>query len=259
MRYDEKLIANLRMLGLTHYGAKAYLALVTLGPLGAAAVAEASEVPRSKVYDVLRRLVREDWITTTGTRPMSYAARDPREVMGSRRERMNDELDSMTAELRTRFDGVMEKEPPNAWMIRGSRNIAARVRDMTGRAREEVLMLGALYLPEELEALRDVAPELRRKGVRVRILTRSMIVTADGPIDLVEELRPLTEEVRTIGAPMIKFIVTDGRDIMIMFSPVAGEVPDVAGSIAIWMPRSEVAAQMRGNFNMIWDGMDPGS
>jgi len=62
MRYDEKLMASLRTLGLTYYGARAYLVLVSMGPQGAAAVAEASGVPRSKVYDVLRRLVREEWI-----------------------------------------------------------------------------------------------------------------------------------------------------------------------------------------------------
>jgi hypothetical protein len=89
--------------------------------------------------------------------------------------------------------------------------------------------------------------------VRVRALTSPSIVTAAGTVDLIEELRPLTEEVRTIPAPMIKFIVADGRDIMIMFSPVIGEVPDVAGSVAIWMPRSEVAAQMRDNFYLVWD------
>ncbi len=258
IRYDERLIADLRMLGLTNYCARAYLALVSLGPMGAAAVAEASGVPRSKVYDVLRRLVREEWITTTGTRPLGYAARDPRDAIGSRRERMLDELDSTAAELQTRYDGVVEKEPPNAWMIRGSKNIAARVRDILGRAREEVLLLGALYLPEELETMVGVAPELHRKGVRVRVLTRSMIVTADGTIDLVKELRPLTDEVRVIRAPMIKFLVADGRDILIMFSPVIGEVPDLAGSVAIWLPRSEVAAQMKGNFYMVWDGTAPG-
>jgi sugar-specific transcriptional regulator TrmB len=139
-------------------------------------------------------------------------------------------------------------------MVRGSQNIAARARDMLERAREEVLLLGALYLREELEAMVQVAPELRRRGVRVRVMTRPTIVTAEGEIDLVKELRPLTEEVRTMRTPMIKFIVTDGRDIMIMFSPVVGEVPDVASSVAIWMPRSEVAAQMKGNFYMIWDG-----
>ncbi|MDW5563805.1 MAG: helix-turn-helix domain-containing protein [Methanomassiliicoccus sp.] len=254
MRYDDKLISNLRMLGLTDYGARAYLALITYGPLGASAVAEASTVPRSKVYDVLRRLVREEWVTTTGTRPMRYAACDPRKVMGSRRERMIDELDSTAAELRTRYDGVVEKEPPNAWMVRGSQNIAARVREILGRAREEVLLLGALYMREELEVMVQVAPELRRKGVRVRVMTRSTIATADGGLDLVKELRPLTEEVRIIRTPMIKFIVADGRDIMIMFSPVVGEVPDVASSLAIWMPRSEVAAQMKDNFYMMWDG-----
>lgn len=88
----------------------------------------------------------------------------------------------------------------------------------------------------------------------MRVMARPTIVTAEGEIDLVKELRPLTEEVRTMRTPMIKFIVTDGRDIMIMFSPVVGEVPDVASSVAIWMPRSEVAAQMKGNFYMIWDG-----
>ena len=254
MKHDDRLIANLKRLGLTDYGARAYLALVTHGPQGAAAVAERSGVPRSKVYEVLRRLVREEWVAASGTRPLIYTARDPREAMGLRRERMNDELDSTMMEMRTRYDGVVEREPPNAWMVRGSQNIAARARDMLERAREEVLLLGALYLREELEAMVQVAPELRRRGVRVRVMTRPTIVTAEGEIDLVKELRPLTEEVRTMRTPMIKFIVTDGRDIMIMFSPVVGEVPDVASSVAIWMPRSEVAAQMKGNFYMIWDG-----
>jgi sugar-specific transcriptional regulator TrmB len=138
-------------------------------------------------------------------------------------------------------------------MVRGPQNIAVRVGDMLRRARDEVLLLGALYTPEELEAMKKAAPDLCRRGVRVRALTSPSIVTAAGTVDLIEELRPLTEEVRTIPAPMIKFIVADGRDIMIMFSPVIGEVPDVAGSVAIWMPRSEVAAQMRDNFYLVWD------
>ena len=52
MKHDDRLIANLKRLGLTDYGARAYLALVTHGPQGAAAVAERSGGPRSKVYEV---------------------------------------------------------------------------------------------------------------------------------------------------------------------------------------------------------------
>lgn len=257
MHFDEHILGVLRTMGLTHYGAKAYYALTALGPVGAAALALESSIPRSKVYEVLGRLVREGWAVAVNTRPMQYRARDPREVLGVRRERLVAEVDIASLELSSMFNRAVEKEPPNAWMVRGEEKIIARVSDLLERAQEEVLFLGALYLPGELEALERLVPAARKRGVRVQALVRETIATERGELVLAQRLSRVTPEVKVMSTPVIKFIIADRKEFMIMFSPVADEVADLTNALAIWMPRTEVAELMRSNFNMIWSSERP--
>lgn len=257
MHFDEHTLEVLRAMGLTHYGSRAYYALTALGPVGAAALALESDIPRSKVYEILGRLVREGWAVAIDTRPMQYRARDPREVLGARRERLMADVDTASLELSSMFDRAVDKEPPNAWMVRGEDKIIARVSDLLQRAREEVLFLGALYLPGELEALERLVPEARERGVTVRALVRESITTERGEVVLARRLRRLTPDVKVMSTPVIKFIIADRMEFMIMFSPVADEVADLTNALAIWMPRTEVAELMRSNFNMMWSSERP--
>ena len=253
MHFEENTLEVLRALGLTHYGARAYYALTAMGPSGAAALAEETGIPRSKIYEVLGRLVREGWATATDTRPLRYRPRDPREVLAARRESITAKVDGASRELSGMFDRAVEREPPNAWMVRGEENIVARVSDLMRRAREEVLFLGALYLPGELDALDRLVPEARKRGVKVRALVRESIATDRGEIILARRLASLTLEVKVMYTPVIKFVIADQREIMIMFSLVTGEVADLTNALAIWMPRTEVAALMRSNFMLMWN------
>jgi sugar-specific transcriptional regulator TrmB len=59
VRIDDKLVKGLATIGLTEYQAKVYIATVGLGEASAYAIAEAADVPRSKVYSVLDDLVDE--------------------------------------------------------------------------------------------------------------------------------------------------------------------------------------------------------
>jgi len=257
MSFEERTISVLQSLGLTYYGAKAYHTLVALGPSGASTLAEESQIPRSKIYGVLRRLVREGWVITANTRPLQYRARDPREVMGARLENFQTEVNLASAELASMFDGIVERESPNAWMIRGEENIARRVSDMVRRAREEILFLGALYLPSEMDALASQIPLARDKGVEIKVLVRDHMATEGGEVILAERLRELTPDVRVMRTPSIKFIIADHREILLMFSLVVGDVADLSNVAAIWMPRSEIATLMRSNFLMMWDVQEP--
>ena len=55
-------IEMLKGLGLTMYEAQAYLTLTSLISSTASEIAEKSEIPRSKIYDVLKRLVEKNYI-----------------------------------------------------------------------------------------------------------------------------------------------------------------------------------------------------
>jgi sugar-specific transcriptional regulator TrmB len=67
-----------RALNLSQYESRAYLALVTNGEVSPSELAQRSEIPRPRAYDVLRTLVRKGLATERLGRPLRYAAADPR-------------------------------------------------------------------------------------------------------------------------------------------------------------------------------------
>jgi len=52
----------LQKLGLSTYEAKAYMALAASGPTTATVLVAESEVPRTRIYGVLKRLEEKKWI-----------------------------------------------------------------------------------------------------------------------------------------------------------------------------------------------------
>ncbi|WP_367884737.1 TrmB family transcriptional regulator [Thermococcus sp. JCM 11816] len=80
---DEKLVENLKRLGLKDYEARVYAALVLLGPSKASEVARESGVPRPKVYEVLKELHRKGFVDfSEGGKPAFFRAVEPEKVIG---------------------------------------------------------------------------------------------------------------------------------------------------------------------------------
>jgi sugar-specific transcriptional regulator TrmB len=63
MIHDPSTISTLQKLGLTYYEAKAYLALMITGVTKPSILSEESEIPRTKIYGVLKSLEESNWIT----------------------------------------------------------------------------------------------------------------------------------------------------------------------------------------------------
>jgi sugar-specific transcriptional regulator TrmB len=79
MMFDENMLSALKKLGLTHYGAKSYIVITTFGPINATTIAKEANIQRTKIYDVLKKLEEEGWITVEhGKRPMLFSAQDPK-------------------------------------------------------------------------------------------------------------------------------------------------------------------------------------
>jgi len=71
-------MADLRDLGLSSYEDRAYRTLLDLGPVSAAKVSEASEVPKGRIYDVLEGLQTHGMVRVqSASRPKRYVAVEP--------------------------------------------------------------------------------------------------------------------------------------------------------------------------------------
>jgi sugar-specific transcriptional regulator TrmB len=144
MLLDEKTLVTLQKLGLTYYGARIYETLVLLGPSDATRLSAESGVPRTKVYDILRRLETEGWITSKRTRPITYTARYPGDVLEERKAAFNAAVDETSNELSMLYDNQMDKENPRVWLLRGSGNVTVKLLDMVGRSKKSILLMGPL-------------------------------------------------------------------------------------------------------------------
>lgn len=252
MLLDQNTIENLQKLGLTVYGARAYAVLIATGPMDAGTIAREAEIPRTKIYEVLRRLKEGKWVTIEKGRPATVTPRYPREAIEEKKQAFNSDMDQLSNELAMTYDRLMEKENPKVWLIRGMDKITSKTLEMMGKARQSVMMLGTLYSPTEVDLIKREIVRARKRGVSVRIITRPLIKYGGSTFNIAESFSAVTSDVRIAFPPYLKFVMIDDRETLIMFSRVDEDTPDLDSIIAIWIPNSPVTSYMASNFNMEW-------
>jgi len=270
MLLDTKTIGTLQKLGLTSYEAKAYTALVALGPATATELSIESEVPRPKIYGALQRLEEEKWITVSKGKPSTYIPRYPREVVEQRKTLFCSELDQMSNELTLLYDRQIENESLNALLIRGFDSISAKMMEMMDRTRRSVLIMGTFVSPVEIEQLNKKIIKAKKKDVTVRIL----VITSrskESETDIIKAFRPIKNDVRLLvhqledlnklddrygdRSGFARWVIIDRREILLALTRADEKVPDLDSAIAMWVSNASIAQYlMRPQlFDKLWE------
>ncbi|HVM45210.1 MAG TPA: helix-turn-helix domain-containing protein [Candidatus Thermoplasmatota archaeon] len=216
-----RILDTLRQLGLTEYGARCYVALLALQESEAAAVAEAAEVPRTKVYATLKDLADQGWVVALGGRPVRYRAAPPDERIAAAEKRMAEEAQTAMRELQARYAMGAQMVPFTAYLLRGRPAIEERTADLVRRAREELFVNLGFALPGEERALATALRAARDRGVRIRLLL--------GPQVDARAFGDLAKGARRAVFPF-RGVACDWRQALIVL-PGAGEEP-----VGLWNP-----------------------
>lgn len=111
------------LLDLTDYDAQALETLIDLGRTTAPDLAEATGIPKARIYDVLDSLADEGYIKVIPGRPKEYEPKPPREILDTAIEnerqtyetykhRITEHRDAILAQLKPRFEqGSSEVSP----------------------------------------------------------------------------------------------------------------------------------------------------
>jgi len=161
----------LHELGLTQYETRAYLALLDKGALTASQISEYSEVPYSKIYEVLASLEKKGWIKAERGRPSKYYPKSPSEALEVARLRLEEMTKSweqaILGELQPLYDKRGIREKPDIWILRGEFSIMAKLKETLDKAKKEV-MIAAPSLPGTLEdTVVSTLTRLQNAGVDV--------------------------------------------------------------------------------------------
>lgn len=180
-------VENLMKLGLNEYEARVYAAGVALGPAKARRVHEVSEVPRSRVYDVLDSLVDRGIMNVAPSQPRMYWAVPPASAV----EQLREEYIQAGQEAIEQLEGLSVDEPPAyepVWTLRGQQNIHDTLDRIISSA-EDTIHIG-LNNPTHLDPHLDSLTRALERGVSVKV-----VLIGPHDAEAREKLRPLRAKV----------------------------------------------------------------
>jgi len=156
----ESIVEGLKKLGLTEYEAKAYAALVGLGEATAREVHEASKVPRTRIYDILKDLAEKGFVEFIQGSPTYYRVVEPERVMERLREDLLEAIDLSQRELKSLNMEVQGSSP--VWCIRSEWAIKNRIRDFLGTVDKDLMIFC-----QNSEFLNEYKSELKKHNLRI--------------------------------------------------------------------------------------------
>jgi sugar-specific transcriptional regulator TrmB len=188
----------LEALGLTEYEAKAYVSLVEKGASNAGDLSEHTEIPHSKIYEVLMRLEKKKLVEVQKSRPLFFKAIRPsiaiqdmetelkgdleQELLGKKRNLENkfnnrireiSKAQTVLEELDNFYEKKEEVEPSEefVWTIRGKSNICNQAKEIILSAQSEVRLMVPSDDFSELESAIKTACS---KGVKVQSVVHEL-------------------------------------------------------------------------------------
>lgn len=198
----EALVETLEAAGLSPYEANAYVALLDLGTASATDIADASDVPAPRIYDVLQSLEDRKYVETFEQPSLQARAHSTSEVVEDLTERAS-RLERAADEITDRW------ERPE--LSAGGASIVSRFQTVLDRA--ETIIAESNYLVllsttvEHLERLQPALSDAVDRGVSVRV---SVHTEDDDLPDAAEFARVCTEaRHRPLPAPFV--VIGDRR------------------------------------------------
>ncbi len=158
---ETKLMERLRALGFTTYESKAYITLLKNNPSTRYELSKNSGVPRSAIYDVIKKLETLGAVNALYTSPEKYVPLPPDQLLSLLERQFKERLEDARKALE-QFD--TEIEPGHLWNIVGYQNMLHKAREMISNAKETIFLSiwdrECKKLKEDLDAAHD-------RGIRI--------------------------------------------------------------------------------------------
>jgi sugar-specific transcriptional regulator TrmB len=133
----------LRRFDCTGYESKAYMTLLSAGPMVAIDVARYAKIPSARVYDVLQSLELKGLVRKQGIRPAKYDAEHPRSVVTHELQKIQDTAEKALVEAEQTWE--LRRDPReaalgNCWSVLGYDGFAREVKANVAGSKESILI-----------------------------------------------------------------------------------------------------------------------
>ena len=235
----------LRELGLTAYESAVFLSLMERGVMTASGVSESAGVPFSKVYEVLNNLERKGWIDVERGRPSRYFCKSPKEAFEAARRELEGKLrgweHAITEELQPLYEKRELREKPDIWILRGEASVLAKLQEMLGKARSQVMVAAPLFARSLAEKTVPLLTGIQFGDVKI------LVMVAGAPKDWGLDRLSGVVEVRWRDNLFGGGLIVDGEEALLFL----GE--EDKPSLVVWSNHVGLVKFAKDYFQYLWD------
>ena len=244
---SEKTRRVLQDLGLTDYEIKTYVTLLSNPGSQASDISRESDVPVSKIYEVLGNLERKGWVESQHSRPSKYFPKSPSTALQAYRLKLESDLkaneDYLLNELMPIYQRRATQERPDIWIVRGDFNILAKVSECINRCKRELLIVVPAVLVDVIEMIVPSLQSMKESGLVVRILVSGAV---DPKVsDKVGELAELRFKENMFGGG----VIVDAKEVVLL---LGGTPEDPSQALGIWSDHAGLASFAKNYFEFLW-------
>lgn len=234
----------LRELGLTEYETETYIALLKSGTLTASKVSEQSNVPYSKIYEVLNALEKKGWIEVEHGRPSKYFPKSPIEALSMTKLRFEEKLRGWEKTIATEIQPIFEqreiREKPDIWILRGELSVVAKLREMMDNVKSEVMIAAPVFAKPFAGIFLNLLTGLHDRDVQVLFMAAGTVKEWN------TEQLSLVAEVRMRAKMFGGGVICDGKEALLMLG-------EDKPSLVIWSNHVGLVKFARDYFQYLWD------
>ena len=205
-------------LGLSEYEAKTYISLIREGPSTARRLSMISNVPRTKIYGTLKKLIERGLVVEIPENPKRFLSVSPSNALGSflkTYESKVEDLHRLVSSLEriySRIESRIRMRRGETWTLIGRREVLDRVSNMLSRAESTVdVMTTENGLILFYRVYNKTIDNLVKKGVKIRISTP----VGSRNRSIARELRYVCKIVEREVPPSIFFINVDDTEFLL--------------------------------------------
>ncbi len=252
------------MFDLNIYEAKVWAALLSRGISAAGELAEISDVPRSRTYDVLESLEKKGFIVMKLGKPIKYLAIEPSEVIKRVQKNIFEKAQEQVEELKKVSNtdvyqeiellykqGVEKVEPSEmSGFLKGRKNLNDHLKALVNKAGKSVIIATTEKgLERKSSFLRSALRRAKERGVKIKL-----VAPVNSKTDLPQGLTKVAE-VRNLENVKSRFVVVDGKDVVFMTADDK-EVHENYDH-GIWVNSPFFASAFEQMFENTWQNLKP--
>lgn len=146
----EAAVEQLEAFGLTEYTARSFVALLALGTATAKEISEVSEVPRTRVYDVMETLEARGLVSVRHSEPKRFWAVSGETASRQFEKRLTNRINIFREAVDAIDTHTGSEEQRGVWTVTGREAVTTRIVEFIESATDEIVFMS-------VEALLDAA------------------------------------------------------------------------------------------------------